>query len=126
MTPVLGSVAAGSQFDLVWETYEAGNRGGNAQYDVAVTLERVSTSAGRIAAQIIGAIASAVGIDRRDDRVVMKFSRTMPHAHALVDYVSIGLSDTPAGTYKLTLQVTDRVSGRSSSRTSQLQIGGTR
>jgi hypothetical protein len=122
VAPLIGPVAQRGSVDLLWETYELGNQSGSARYDVAVTLQRQRSTAGRVAADIVSALASAVGVDRRDDRVTVRFERSAPHSAALVDRVTIALGDTPPGTYAVTLTVTDRASGRTTSRTTPLVI----
>jgi hypothetical protein len=119
---LLGDVKRGGEISLVWETYEAGNRSGDAQYDVSVTIDRESSRLGRIAAEIVGRVASAIGVTRSDDRLAMTFSRRVPYAEVIPDAITLSLRDTPAGSYLLTVTIRDRVSGRSTQRTVQLQI----
>jgi hypothetical protein len=52
----------------------------------------------------------------------MRFERTVPHAPTIADNITISLGDTPAGVYLLTLRITDRVSGRTTSRAMTLVI----
>jgi hypothetical protein len=87
-----------------------------------VILQRERSAAGRIAARIVGGVAGAVGIDRTDDRIAVRFDRAVPHAAAVADHVTIDLGETPRGTYRLTLEVTDTVTGRVASRTATLVI----
>lgn len=120
--PVLGAVPPGAEIGLVWETYEIGQSDGSARYEVAVSIERVRSRAGRIAAEIVNRTAAAIGIDRSDDKLAMKFEREVPYAATIADNININLGDTPLGTYLLTVQVTDRVSKRTASRTINLTI----
>lgn len=121
--PLLGDVKKGSTLSLVWETYELAQRGQDARYEVHVTLERGTSGAGRIAAQIVSRVASMIGVDASDDdRLAMKFDRVMPHSATIADNITIALGDTPAGIYMLTLRITDRGSGRATSRSMSVTI----
>jgi hypothetical protein len=96
----------------VWEAYELGERSGEARYEVAVTIDRGSSRVGRIAAQIVGRVASAVGVERSDDKVALRFERRVAHANTIADAITISLGDTPPGVYMIVLTITDQVSGR--------------
>lgn len=120
--PIVGAVPRNSQLNLVWENYEFGQTGGSASYTVAVTIVRDRSGAGRIAAQIVGALADIAQIDHQSDRVVIRFDRTGPSAAAFADQVDIGLGDTPAGSYTLTLEVTDKATGRKTTRSTSFVI----
>ncbi len=123
IAPLLGALPSKSTLDIIWENYDVAARGGQSQYAIAITLQRQRSTGGRIAAAILGVAASAVGIDRRSDRVTMKFDRSGPAAPgAFVDRVSIAMGDTPAGDYRLTLEVTDKVSGRKATSASNITI----
>ena len=122
VVPLLGDIAKGAEIALVWETYELGRAGADARYDVAITIERQRGKGGRIAAQIAGRLAGAVGIDVRKDKVEMRYERTVPFAPVVAENVSVALGDTPPGAYRLTVQITDRVSRRVTSRGLNLVI----
>jgi hypothetical protein len=120
--PVLGAVTKGSEIALVWENYELGQTGGTSRYEISIVIDRVRSLSGRIAAEIIGRTASAIGRDMSDDRLSLKFERTVAPANTVADNITIGLGTTPPGSYLLTLRITDRVSGRVASRTVGLTI----
>ncbi len=123
VAPLLGALPRQGRLEIVWENYDMGARTGQSQYSVAVTLQRERSAGGRIAAAVLGVAASAIGIDRRDDRVSFRFERSGPAAPvAFVDRISLAMNDTPAGDYRLTLDVTDKATGRKASSTSQLTI----
>lgn len=124
VAPLLGAVPRGSQLELLWEDYDVGVRNGQAQYDINITLQRRRSAAGRIAVEIVGALANAVGVTRKDDRVTLQVSRAVPPAPAIVDQVTLKLGDTPAGTYTLTVEITDKATGRKTSRALSLSIDG--
>jgi GWxTD domain-containing protein len=123
VAPLVDGVARQAKLDLIWEMYELGNRGGRSQYTVTVTIQRRRSAAGRLAAAIVGFAAEALRIDRQSDRVTAMFDRTIIAAPAaIVDHVSMELRDTPRGEYRLTIQVTDRISGRRASTSSAFTI----
>ena len=122
MTPMLAPLPRNSTVAIIWENYEFGSRDRSAQYDVTFTLQRERSTAGRIAAEIVGALAAVVSVDRRDDRLIVRVDRTVPHANAFVDRIDLNLGATPPGQYRLEVRVTDRVSGRSATRATALTI----
>lgn len=122
ITPLLGAVRNGSTVELLWENYDFGAREGQATYTAEVVVERSRGAAGRIAAEIISRIAGAIGVDRRDDRVTLRIERAVLHAAVLVDQISVGLGTTPPGDYRITLRITDRVTGHASTRSTNLVI----
>lgn len=119
---VAGPVSTPMNLALVWESYELANIDGSAQYTVHINLERQRAGLGRIAARIIGAVGSAVGIDRTDDRVDIHYERSAPYAPVLVDQLGLSLAGTPAGQYRLTVAITDRATNRTTSRTTVVTI----
>lgn len=121
--PVVRSLPRASPLALVWENYELGNRDGLATYTVAIDIKRERSLAGAIATRIAGGLASAARIERiSDDEVAMRIDRSLPHADAFVDHITIELGDTPPGSYQLTLRITDAVTGQSRSRTTRFVV----
>jgi GWxTD domain-containing protein len=122
VTPAFGALSSEGTLGLVWEMYELGARDGAANYTFSLTIKRERGVAGRIAARALGAIAGAARIDTREDEVTVSFDRTVPHAATLADHLALSLAGTPAGSYTLTLRITDRVSNRSTERSRSLTI----
>lgn len=127
VAPVLAGLTPAGELSLVWETYELGRNGNSARYRVSISLQReVSgpTPVGRVAAQIVNGIAGAIGVSRREARtgVTFEFERELPYSPTLVDNVTLSLGGTPTGSYRLTLSVTDRTTGRITSRTTRIVI----
>jgi GWxTD domain-containing protein len=118
----VGAVQRGSRISLVWENYEFGDENGEARYNVTLTLRRERSAAGRIAAEVVGALAAVARVSGGDDEVVVTFERSAPHAAAFADQITLDLGSTPSGTYALTLEVSDRVRGRVATRSSSLVI----
>jgi hypothetical protein len=122
IAPMARALPRNSQISLVWENYEFGAREGTANYTVAIGITRVRSLAGAIAARITGGLAGAARIDVSADRVSLTVDRAVPHSAAFVDHINLDLSDTPAGTYEITLHVTDTATGRVASRTKRFVI----
>ena len=123
VAPTAGTVTKGGQLALVWEEYEFGEADGSAKYSVSVSIERRYKQAiNRLRARVISAFAAMAGVERSDDRVVFRYERSVPYSPTMVDYLTIGLDDSSAGEYRLTLDITDRVTGRTSTRTQRIVI----
>ena len=122
VTPLLTALPVGGELHLMWEIYDLPARNGEAAYSVTVTVERQRSLAGRIVATVVGALESAARINRSDDRVTIEFDRRVPHANVVLEEVSLRLAGTPAGTYRLTVQVRDAVTGQRVSSTSSFAI----
>lgn len=120
--PLAGVIPHGGQINVVWENYEFGAASGVAEYAVTITITRDRSPAGRIAATVLGALASVARIETQSDRVSVHLDRTMPYAPAFADAIEIGLGDTPAGTYILNVEVTDKATSRKATRTLNFAI----
>ena len=120
--PIVGVLKRATTFELLWENYDISARNGQAQYEVAVTVQRERSEAGKVAAAILGFAANALRIDRKDDRVVSRFDRSLAAAPIIVDHVSVALGETPPGDYRITLEVTDTATGRKTTRVTALTI----
>jgi hypothetical protein len=128
IAPLAGPTPRGSTISLVWEMYDPGNDAGRMRYDVAISIRRPTTRSAtraapeRIAASIVSGIAGAIGVSRGDDHVEFRFERNLPFHATSVDNIGVSLGNTPPGTYLLTLQVVDRVSGQVTGRSQELTI----
>jgi hypothetical protein len=122
MSPLVGPADSTAELALVWENYDLGNDAGVARYAVTVTMERLQSAAGRVAAQITGALAARVGVDRTESRVTLTFDRELPHSATLLENVTLSLGETPSGSYQLTIEITDQVAQRTMARTTALVV----
>jgi len=122
VSPAVGAFPRGASLGLLWELYDLGAREGSAQYTFNLIIKRERGAAGRISARVLGAVAGAAGIDTREDQVTIRFDRSVAHASVIADHLSVALGETPAGTYLLTLEITDKVTNRTVSRTRSLTI----
>jgi hypothetical protein len=119
IAPLTAPVAAGGEVAVVWETYETGRRGTDAMYHVAITLQRDRAKGGRMGMRIVNGIASVTQSMETPNTVMIEYDRTARYAPVIVDNVTLSLGATPPGGYTLSVTVTDKVSGRSTTR-----IGG--
>jgi GWxTD domain-containing protein len=122
IVPNAGAVSRGAPISLVWENYDLGLRSGSANYDVSVSIIPQKSSAGKIVAAITGALASVARVETRDDRAVIRYSRTVAGAPVIAEVMSVNLGETPAGTYTLTIEVTDKATGAKFARSVELLV----
>jgi hypothetical protein len=122
VVPLVGAARRDTPLSLVWENYDLANDAGSSRYSVQIALVRDNAAAGRIAARILGRLGSAVGITSTEDRVTLTFERAAPFRSVQLDNVSVSLGETPPGTYVISVEVTDLVSGRKTSRWTNLRV----
>jgi GWxTD domain-containing protein len=125
LRPVPGEHDRRAPLHILWEVYEAGEARGRSELEVEVRLERIVqrgalAQAARIAMQIIsGARGSARG-EEGDVRVA--FRRSESARPVLLDQFTLSLGESPAGTYRLTVEITDAVTGLRRARSSELVL----
>jgi hypothetical protein len=119
LSPLAGPVVGNKQLALLWENYDFGERDGAAEFDVTINIRRQQSAVGRITARIVGGV---LGREVMSDRVELTYDRQVPHGPTVVEHITIDLGDTPTGTYLLSLDVTDRVTGRTASRTMRIAV----
>jgi hypothetical protein len=125
ITPVLTTLSRSGELAIVWETYEPGQRDGSSAYTVSITLERddASPESAKIAARVVRGTSRPGDMVRRGrNSISYDFERTVPYAAAIVENVSIQLENTPPGDYFLRVMITDKVSGRTTSRATGIVV----
>jgi hypothetical protein len=122
VVPSIGAINKGSSIALVWENYELGSRGGNAEWDVVVSIIQQKTTTAKIFAAISGALASVAKIETREDRAVIQYDRTGAAAPVIAQMMTIELGETEPGSYTITVDVTDKVTGAKFSKSATLII----
>lgn len=122
VVPALKPVSSSGELAFLWENYDLAARNGESRYSIVLTIQRVRGVRGRVLAEVVGALSSVVGVNRRDDRVTFTWDRTVAHANVLVDNMAVSLRGTPAGNYRVTLEVTDRITNRKTSRTTMVTV----
>jgi GWxTD domain-containing protein len=122
LSPLAGAHSRKAPLTLVWESYGLGQADGQAKYEIAVTLEHEHSLISRVAAEILDRLAALVRTDRALNKVTFRFDRNVPYSETIVEGVPIGLTGTPEGSYKVTVAITDHVTGRTTSRTTTVEI----
>ena len=122
VVPMAGPLIRDVPLSLVWENYELGSDDGTAHYGVTITIARERSQPGRIVAGIVRGIQGAVGVDQSPDRTEIRFERSVPHAAALVDNLTLSLGETPVGKYSLTVRIDDRVTGKTAMWTRSVSL----
>jgi hypothetical protein len=120
--PLSGTHARTEELALVWENYDFSSDSGVAKYSITIAIERQRSNPGSIVASIVRGIAGAVGVSRDENRFEITFDRTVAHKPVILENLALEVGDTPAGTYRLTVTVTDRISGRVHSRVRPLVL----
>jgi hypothetical protein len=109
--PSAGVLRGGQDIGVAWETYGLAERDGNVNYRVELQLT-VTQVTGRVSlfARIKGGLADLVGLSALGtDRVSLVYDRSRPATEVALDYLTLDLSGSPAGRYRLTVQITDLV-----------------
>jgi hypothetical protein len=119
-----GAFAARTPIGMVWELYDLAPRDGQNRYRLAVSVERVGKGGiAGLAARLIDGVGRSVGREQRSrDRLTIAFDRTVASASTLVEYLALDLADSPAGEYRLRIEITDLVSQRSTTRQTDFNI----
>ena len=122
--PNLGFVLRGKPFTLLWETYDLSRANGLNRYRVTVTVRRVHAGGlGDFFARIVGGISGSVGLSGSgSDRVSLTFPREVPASTANVDFVTLELGQAPAGSYTITVDVTDLISNATTRQLSSITV----
>lgn len=109
--PSAGVLRGGQDIGVAWETYGLAERDGNVNYRVELQLT-VTQVTGRVSlfARIKGGLADLVGLSALGtDRVSLVYDRSRPATEVALDYLTLDLTGSPAGRYRLTVQITDLV-----------------
>lgn len=122
--PGLGVYPRGASIGMLWELYDMAARDATSKYRVAIVVERTDRSAlGGFAARVVDGVGRAVGREQvTRDKLTIAFDRTAASSAAVVEYLSLDLSDASAGSYRLRIEVTDQVSGKKTARQTEFVI----
>lgn len=112
---------------LYWEAYglqrdSTGN--GRIRVELALNLRRIERGPDPIM-RVIGGLADVAGLTAEgDDRVVLRYDRTvaLDAADRQANYLALDLGNAPAGLYTLELTVVDLTSGRRSIQRRELIV----
>jgi GWxTD domain-containing protein len=119
---ITGPVRPGASVRLLWELYELGNRDGTARIETTVAVQRERGIAGRIVAEVIGGITSAVTRTEADDRLTLQFTSEVAARPVSVGVLDVDLGDTVPGRYRVSVTVRDLVTGAAFMRSHRLII----
>lgn len=114
----VGIFAARAPIGMLWELYELAERDGQNRYRLAVSVERVTKGgASGFAARLFDGVGRTLGREQRGrNSLTISFDRAVAAANTLVEYLSLDLSDSPVGEYRLRVESTDLVSQKKASR----------
>jgi GWxTD domain-containing protein len=101
---------------VYWEGYGLRpDSAGRVRYDVQVTMRLVEIDrGGGVLGRTLGSLADALGMTAEgEDQVGVRFTRDEPLAgrDRIPDLLTLGLGEAPAGRYRLTVTLTDRLHG---------------
>jgi GWxTD domain-containing protein len=101
---------------VYWEGYGLRpDSTGRAHYDVHLAMRLVEIDrGGGVLGRTLGSLADALGMTAEgEDQVGVRFTRTerVDGRDRLPDLVTLGLGEAPAGRYRLTVTLTDRLHG---------------
>lgn len=120
--PSLGNLQKGGQVSIIWENYDVGRRGSDAEYHVTMTLAREETFGGKMDLDILDGIRSVIKRSSKTNQIILDYDRLVPFAPTIVDNLTLSFGSTPEGAYHLTVAVTDKVTGRTTARTTRIVI----
>ena len=122
VTPLVGPLRGQRRVALVWEAYELGSDGGASRVEVQVQLRRLRGAGAGVIARVVGALASVAGVDRNDDGVAIRYTRTTASAPVLVERLTLDLGESPPGEYVVQVDLRDTVTGRVHTRVTRLVV----
>ena len=124
ITPNAGSFARDGSVGLLWELYDLTPRDGLTKYRVAITVEREDrTGATGFAVRVLDNLGRAVGRAQQSrDRFTISFDRQAGALPVLVEYLSLDMTQAPAGGYRLRVEVTDLSNQKKTARTTEFRM----
>ncbi|MDQ6886491.1 MAG: GWxTD domain-containing protein [Gemmatimonadota bacterium] len=126
ITPSATTLRRGQSLALLWESYELEPKpgGGSNSYKIEIVLTVVAVSRpSSFVARIIGGAADAIGTSAKgDQQVALSYTTQKPARAVQVDHLTLELGDAPAGEYRLTLRITDLVTGRTGTTIRRLSV----
>ncbi len=124
ITPNAGSLARGSAIGLLWEMYDLVPRDGSTKYRVAITVERKDRmGATGFAVRVLDNLGRAVGRTQQSrDRFTIAFDRQGSALPVVVEYLSLDMTQSPSGGYRLRVEVTDLANQKKTARNTEFIV----
>ena len=125
VVPSAGRFKRGQQVGLLWETYALEQQDGGSRYKVVVTLERTRREgAAGFALQVLSGAGQVVGrkASASGGKVSLSYDRQVPARPAAVDYLTLDLGAASPGRYRLTVEITDQATQKTTSKQRTLTI----
>ncbi|HKG93118.1 MAG TPA: GWxTD domain-containing protein, partial [Gemmatimonadaceae bacterium] len=117
VVPSAGRFARGQEVGLLWETYDLGQKDASSRYKVSVTLEQMRRQGALgLAMQVMSGAGQVVGRKASGSgKVSLTYERQVPPRPAVVDYLTLDLGSAPPGRYRLTVEITDQATQKTTS-----------
>ena len=131
ITPTLGTFLPNTPVAVGWEVYDVARDSvsGTARFRVALTLDRVDRGGlFGLAIRALSSVGDALGVTQATrDGLALSYDRTIPlaagaTAAVLAESLTLDGFGARTGTYRLTLTLTDLVSGQRSARDATIRI----
>lgn len=131
LTPTIGRFRPGTPVAVGWELYDAARdtTDGSARLRVAFTVDRIDRGGlGGMALRVLNSVGEALGATQPTrDGLALTYDQTIPLAAGastavIAESVTLDGFGTRTGTYRLTLMVTDLVSGKRTTRATTFRI----
>ncbi len=124
ITPTLGAYQRGSPVGFLWEMYDLTPQDGVAKYQVRISVVPVDKkNAVSFAVKLLSGLGQTLGRDSKNNgALATSYPRSVPVRPVIVDNMTFDLSQSPVGDYTLTLEITDLVAKKVTSRTSTFSI----
>jgi hypothetical protein len=124
ITPTEGSITRGASLGLLWEVYDLSAKDGTGRYRVAIAVERTERGGPLgFAVRAMDGLGRAVGRTQASrDKFTITFDRSAPAAPTLVEFLSLDMSDAPAGRYTLRVEISDLGSGKKVFRDTEFSL----
>jgi GWxTD domain-containing protein len=120
--PLTGALRQREAVGLVWETYDLAPRNGQATYTVTVTITAERRGTSELSATVVGPLAATAGVERKRDATTIRYERAVAHSPVIADQLTLDLRALPAGSYRLSVEVRDRATGRATVRQTGITI----
>lgn len=124
IAPTIGLFVWNQPLGLVWENYGLAAVDGNVNYRTTISLHRTFESTVKgFAARLKANLRNVLEMDASGTgSVTVSYDQLRPSAAVVTDFLSISLSGAVPGPYRLDVEIFDKVSGRSTKRTTEFVL----